>query len=124
MPNRQKQYGGFLMAEISVALAILGLLLAGLAITLNGFARFNKYQLARQHCTAAAQAQLDNVALRGKPLEKEEVERLWPEVAVSFEEKSGEGQWQGLRLLEVEAVRKLGERQVRVKLQRYAEGEE
>jgi hypothetical protein len=120
MPNRQKQSGGFLIVEIGVALVALGLLLAGLAISLSGFARYNKYQLAKQHCTAAAQAQLDSVAVRGRPLEKEEVERLWPEVTVSFEERRGEGQWQGLRLLEVEAVRKLGEQKVRVKLQRYA----
>ncbi len=120
MPNKQGQYSGFMIVETGVALAALGLLLAGLAISLSGFARYNKYQLARQQCTAAAQAQLDSAAVRGRPLEKEEVERLWPETAVSFEERGGEGQWQGLKLLEAEAVTKLGERQVRVKLQRYA----
>jgi type II secretory pathway pseudopilin PulG len=44
-----KKYRGFLMTEIIVALSLLGLLLAGLALSLSGLARFNRYQLVRRN---------------------------------------------------------------------------
>jgi len=54
------KYSGFLLTETIVAMSLLGLLLAGLALSLHGLAKFNRYQLIRQRCIAAAQSQLDH----------------------------------------------------------------
>jgi len=124
MANSRSRHRGFLVIELIVGLSILALLLGGLAYTLNGFAAFNRRQLVRQQCTAAAQAQLDSIAVTGKPLEKEELETLWPGIAVSLAQSAGAGQWQGLRLVEVEAAEKKGAHRVRVKLQRYTATQE
>jgi hypothetical protein len=110
---------GFLLTEVVVAVGVLALLMAGFAMCLHEFAAFNRYQLARQHCTAAAQAQLDSIWATGSPLDEEQSKRLWPDVVVSLREGVGSGQWRGTKLVEAEAVERIGERAVRVKLQRY-----
>jgi len=91
------------MTEIIIALSVLGLLLAGLGVSLAGFARFNRYQLTRQQCIAAAQAQLESIAATGQPIPGEDLTRLWPALTVSIRQTPGAGQWQGLTLVEVTA---------------------
>jgi type II secretory pathway pseudopilin PulG len=112
-------YKGFLMTEVIVALSLLGLLLAGLALSLNGIARFNRYQLVRQQCIAAAQAQIDCIAATGEPIGDEQSERLWPKLSVSVKRSPGTGQWQAMELLEVTARGKSYHRNVQIRLSRY-----
>lgn len=105
--------------ELYVAMFLLGALLIAFALALNGFARFNRFQLVRQQCTAAAQAQLDNIATTGKPIAEEDFQRLWPKLGVSIKHSDGTGQWQGLNLVEVETSGISFNQNVKVRLSRY-----
>jgi type II secretory pathway pseudopilin PulG len=108
-----------MITEIVVSLSLLALLMTGLAVSLHQFADFNRYQLARQHCVAAAHAQLDSIAVTGSPLSSDQLNKLWPDVVVHIRDGVCSGQWKGTRRLEVEAVKMLGQRPVRIELQRY-----
>ncbi len=123
--SETRKNGGFLFTELIVSLSIIGLILACLGTSLIGFGRFNHYQLTRQHCTAAAQAQLDSIAVTGKEIDEENFNRLWPKVDVSIDVLDGTGQWQGLKLIKVKSKANSFNRVVKVELSRYlpAEGE-
>lgn len=119
MSDKSKKISGFLLSEVMVALTILGILLAGFALSLHGFAKFNHYQLVRQRCIAAAQAQIDSIAATGKQIRDEDFKRLWPKLSVSIKTSAGTGQWQGTNLVEVTASGKSFRNEVEVKLSRY-----
>ena len=119
MLNKKKKYNGFLLIELTVAIFILGALVIAFALSLNGYARFNRVQLVRQQCTAAAQAQLDSIATTGNPIPDEDFQRLWPKLGFSIKQSDGTGQWQGLNLVEVEANGMSFSQPVKVKLSRY-----
>jgi len=106
---------GFFMAEMITATVLLGLIVAGLAVSANGFSKFNQYQWACQRCTAAALAQLESVTAAGIVIEPQELTRLWPEVNVSVERKPADTPWDSLELVQVAAA----SRQVTVRLARY-----
>ena len=119
MSDKKKKYGGFTLIEIMVGLAVLGMVLVGLALSLNGFAKFNRYQWMRQHCIAAAQAELDSIAVTGEAIREEDFVRLWPNLTVSIKESAGAGQWEGMKLVEVKASGKSFSKEVKVQLCRY-----
>lgn len=60
----KRKYKGFLWVEMVVSLTVLSILLVGLAVSLGGFRRFNRYQLIRQRCTAAVAAQSSSTRVR------------------------------------------------------------
>jgi type II secretory pathway pseudopilin PulG len=113
------KYRGFLMTEVIVAISLLGLILAGLALSLSGLARFNRYQLVRQRCIAAAEAQIDSVAATGKPVADDEFKQLWPKVTVSVKRSPGTGQWRDMELVEVTTNGISYHKEVKIKLARY-----
>jgi type II secretory pathway pseudopilin PulG len=117
--TRTKKRAGFLASELTVALSVLAVLLTCFALSLHGFAKFNRYQLIRQRCIAAAQAQLDSITATGKPITEDDIKRLWPTLNVSIERSAGIGQWQGMELIEVTAKGKSFRNKVQVKLSRY-----
>ena len=119
MSDKNKKYGGFLFTEVIVALTILGILLIGLALSLDAFRRFNHYQLVKQRCIAAAQAQLDSIAATGESIRDEDFKRLWPKLSVSIKESAGTGQWEGMKLVKVTARGNSFDKEVKVKLSRY-----
>ena len=119
MLKKKKKYNGFLLIEFTVAIFVLGALIIAFALSLNGYARFNRVQLVRQQCTAAAQAQLDSIATTGNPIPDEYFQRLWPKLGFSIKQSDGTGQWQGLNLVEVEANGMSFSQPVKVKLSRY-----
>jgi type II secretory pathway pseudopilin PulG len=112
--NRIRQRG-FLTAELLTAMALLAVIIAGLAVSMSGFSAFNYRQWARQRCTAAALAQLDSLTATGRPVEPQELRRLWPEVELSMSRTPAGRPWDGLELVEVTAVA----RPVTVRLTRY-----
>ena len=124
MSRKKIRYGGFLMTEIIVALTVMAMLLAGLAFSMNGMAKFNRYQLVRQQCIAAAQGQIDSLTATGKPIEDEDFHRIWPELSVSIEKSAGEGQWQAAQLVEVTASGKSFRKEVKIELSRYISRDE
>jgi hypothetical protein len=93
--------------------------MVGFALSLHAFVKFNRYQLVRQRCIAAAQAQLDSLSVTGKPIPQEDVMRLWPGLTVSVHESRGTGQWQGTRLARVTAAGTSFRKEVTVSLSRY-----
>jgi type II secretory pathway pseudopilin PulG len=121
---KNRKYGGFLLAEMIVAFTVLGMLIAGLALSLHAFAKFNHYQLLRQQCIAATQAQLDSIAATGKLIPDEDFSRLWPRLSVSMEKTPGAGQWQGTKLAEVTVSGKSFRKEVKIQLSRYIPGDE
>ena len=124
MSVKNKKYGGFFITEIVVALSILAILLVGLALSLYGIAKFNRYQLVRQRCIAAAQAELDSITATGTPIGDEDFKRLWPKLTVSIKRSPGTGQWQGLKLIEVTANGMSFSKEVKVQLARYVLADE
>ena len=119
MSGNKKNNDGFLVAEMTVALTVLGAVLVGFALSLHTFAKFNRYQLERQRCIAAAQAQLDSITATGKPIPAEDFERLWPRLTVSIKNSAGTGQWEGIQLVEVTTKGKSFRNEVNVRLSRY-----
>jgi len=119
MTRKKRRYSGFLFAEIAVGLTVMAMLLAGVAFSLNGTAKFNHYQLVRQKCIAAAQAELDSLTATGKPIEDEDFKRIWPQLSVSIEKSAGQGQWQSTQLVKVTTSGKYLRKQVTIELSRY-----
>lgn len=119
MSGMKNKYAGFTMAEIVVALAVLAMVVAGLALSLRTFAKLNRWQWMRQHCIAAAQAQLDSIAVTGEAIRDEDFKRLWPNLSVSIKETAGAGQWEGMKLVEVTANGRTLGKKVQVQLCRY-----
>ncbi len=119
MSDRNKKYRGFLLTELVVSLVVLGFILTCLALSLNGFRKFNHYQLVRQRCIAAAQAELDSIAVTGREISEEDFKRLWPSLSVSVEKTAGTGQWKGLELVSVKAKARSFNNNVEVELTRY-----
>ncbi|MHC4457740.1 MAG: hypothetical protein ACYS0I_11775 [Planctomycetota bacterium] len=93
--------------------------MAGLGLSLRGFARFNRYQLLRQRCIAAAQAQLDSISAVGEPIRDADFNRLWPEISVFIQQLPATGQWEGMKLVKVETGANFFGREVKVRLCRY-----
>ena len=119
MIRNKRRFGGFLFAEIAVSLTVMAMLLAGIAFSLNGIAKFNHYQLVKQQCIAGAQAQLDSLTATGKQVEDEDFKRIWPQLSVSIEKSGGQGQWQGTQLVKVKTTGKYLRKQVTIELSRY-----
>ncbi len=114
-----KKYKGYLIMELAVGLTTLGILVIGLALSLNGFVKLNRFQLTRQQCIAAAQAQLDSIAATGEPVPDEDFKRLWPKLDISIEEAPGTGQWQAMKLVTVTAKGKSFRKDVTISMSRY-----
>jgi type II secretory pathway pseudopilin PulG len=121
LSSKTRRAGGFLLTELIVSITVVGLILLGLSLSMGGAARFNRYEWSRQQCIAAAQAQIDSLTATGQPLSDEQIERLWPKIAVTVNRCAGEGQWSGLDLLEVTATVKVGSLPAKVRLARYVQ---
>jgi hypothetical protein len=124
MSRNKRRFGGFIFAEIAVSLTVMAMLLAGVAFSLNGIAKFNHYQLVRQQCIAAAQAELDSLTATGNQIEDEDFSRIWPQLSVSIEKTAGQGQWQGIQLVKVTTAGKYLRKQVTIELSRYISRDE
>ncbi|MHC4758616.1 MAG: hypothetical protein ACYTE8_08160, partial [Planctomycetota bacterium] len=105
--------------ELAVTLGLMGIILTCLSISLISFQRFNDYQLTRQKCIAAAQAQLESMALSGTKLDDGTLKRLWPKVSIEVEKSPAAGQWQGLELIKVTADSHSFNKDVKIELSRY-----
>ena len=110
---------GFSMIELMMALAILGILMVAMAVTLFGVRRFHQVLWFRQQCTAAAQAQIDSLTATGLAIEPNRIATLWPGMKVETQVRPGQGPWQGLDLIEATASVPTGRRIVTIRLARY-----
>ena len=117
--RRKIKNNGYLLAEMTIALAVLGTIMVCMALGLKTFGNFNRYQFARQRCISAAQAQLDSIAATGNPISQEDNERLWPKTTIEIEQSDGSGQWEGLKLIKVKAITKSLRKDVIIEMARY-----
>ena len=124
MTVKTAKNNGWAVTELIVSIGILGVIMGGLYMSMNTFRVFNKYQLLRQRCVAAAQAQLEGIAATGEKISDEDNERLWPDVEISVAQKDGSGDWQGLRLITVTARNARLKKTVSVQLSRYLPAEQ
>lgn len=122
--RRKIRNNGYLFTELLVSIIVLGTILACLAMTMKTFRTFNLYQLTRQKCIAAAQAQLDSIAATGETINEDDFNRLWPRTTVQISKTNGSGQWEGLVLVRAKATAKAGRKDVSVELARYFEKQE
>jgi type II secretory pathway pseudopilin PulG len=117
--SKNTRHNGFLMTELMVAMIVLGIILLCLALSLRAFGQINNYQLTRQQCISAAQAELDSIAVTGRPLDEQDLKRLWPKMSVEIKQLDGVNQWQGLKLIKVKAAAKAGGKDVSIELAGY-----
>ena len=117
--SKRNKHNGFLLTELIVALAVLVIILSCLAMALKIFRNINQYQLTRQRCISAAQAQLDCIAVTGKEISDEDFKRLWPKMSVEIKQSDGIDQWQGLKLIKVKAAAQVDNKMVSVEMARY-----
>ena len=111
---------GFGLAELIVAMGVLGLLLTLLGASLYQTRKFSHAQWTRQHCIAAAQAKLDSLEAE-QPLTEAEARRLWPRIELAASHTAGQGPWQGLTLVTVVASSQSYRHPIQVTLSRYME---
>lgn len=111
--------GGWMLVEIVVSLAVLGILVTTLAVAQSAAGRFNKNILSRRRCLSAGQAQLDSIVATGGPIAEADLKRLWPGVRVELRKEPGKGDWAGLTRFEVTATAAAGEKNIKVTLCRY-----
>ncbi len=119
MSRTNIKFTGFTIAEVLVALVVLGMVVSGLALSLRTFAKLNRCQWMKQRCIAAAQAQLDSIAVTGQAISDEDFRRIWPNLTVSIKESAGTGQWEGMKLVRVTANGRTFGKEVKVQLCRY-----
>jgi hypothetical protein len=117
--SKNIKHSGFLLTELITALAVLVVILSCMALALKVFRKVNQYQLARQRCVSAAQAQLDCIAVTGEPISEKDFKRLWPKMNVEIEQSDGIERWQGLKLIKVKATTKADNKRVSVELAGY-----
>jgi type II secretory pathway pseudopilin PulG len=110
---------GFMMTELIVSMTVLGMLLIMFAISLDGFKRLNSYNLVRQRCVSAAQANLDSIEATGAAVDDRDMKRLWPDVSIKIDESEGQGQWKDLKLVTVTATAPSNAKKVDICLSRY-----
>jgi len=114
-----RRFRGAIFIELAFSLATLSILIAGLAVSIDGFGRFNHYQHVRRQCTAAARAQLDSITATGKRLDAALAEELWPDVVCELSTAEGKGPWQGLTRVDVSATAPSYNRTVTLHYGRY-----
>ena len=119
MSGTLRKYKGIFLVEIIVGFSVLAMLMLCLGISLYGFAKFNLYQLVRQQCIAAAQAQLDSINATGNPVSEDEFKRLWPKIDVTIEQSEGTSQWTGLTLVRAKTKGMSYSTPVNIELSRY-----
>jgi len=115
----RRRNNGWLTIEIITAIGVLSIIFFGFIKTMSATGRLNRLLLARQQCTAAAQAQLDCIEATGEKLNPEDIARLWPRLEVRTETSAGQGDWKGLRLIKVTAINKSLHKEIKVQLCRY-----
>lgn len=108
-----------MLIEVVVSITLLGMILGGLSLTQRATRGHNAIQLARQHCIAAGEAQLDRLAACGLAMDPAQVESLWPGVRTQLAVAEGQGTWQGLKLVTVQATTRVQSRTVSEALSRY-----
>lgn len=118
MIHRKKQTGS-LSIELMVAIGIMTILLSTLAGMGFGFKQISDHHWARHTMLAAGQAQMDALVTTGKPIDEKTFKRIWPKVQYTLQVSDGEGQWQGLKRIELHLSSSVHQKTTKTSLTRY-----
>ena len=118
---KKNRHKGFMLTELIVVLIALTAILVSFSVLLSHVRDFGKYNLIRQHCIQAANAQLDNITATSKPLTDEKIKSLWDKVATEIEITDGQGQWGGLKLVKVKSTSFFRKKEITIELARYVQ---
>ena len=116
---KRRKTNGWAATEVVVSIGILVLLFVVLEASMSTARKFNKYQLVKQQCIAAGQAQLDSIAATGEAISEGDFERLWLGIKFDIIQSPGSGQWEGMRLIKVTTVGRSVNRTKDVKAELY-----
>jgi type II secretory pathway pseudopilin PulG len=119
MMKTHRKQKGMLSVELVVAISVLATILTVLVTLGASFGKLNNNLWARHICRNAGQAQMDSIAVTGKPIEDAVFEKLWPDVTCQLETSDGDGQWQGLQRIDLTLSKKVKQKDVQVQLTRY-----
>lgn len=115
----QTKYRGALSVEMVVAIGILATIIGVVAALNFSFGKLNRHLWAKHTCYAAGQAQMDAIAMTGKPITQEKFEALWPNVTCQVETTDGTGPWKGLTEVKLSLTAKVKKKDVHVQMTRY-----
>jgi len=105
--------------EMIVAIGLMLTFIGVIAAIGGSISKLNRNSWQRHTCLAAAQAQMDALAVLGHPIDSAEFERLWPRVKYSIRKTDGQGQWQGLEKVVVQVSSDSGGKTVTLSLTQY-----
>jgi len=119
MIKKHRKHKGMLSAELVIAIGVLATIISILAALGNSFGKLNSALWAQHTCYAAGQAQMDAIAVTGKPIEQKKFESLWPNVTCQVETADGAGQWLGLTQVKLSLSARAKKKTVLVQMTRY-----
>ena len=119
MKSNSRNAGAMIMTDIIVTITVLVMLFIGFGYAMSACRAYNRHNMARQRCMSACRAQMDSIAVRGKPIDPDTVKRLWEEIDLEVDTISGRGQWHGLDMIKITASSKVGTKKVTVSIERY-----
>ena len=117
--NTQRKQKGLLSVELVVAISVLATVIGVLVTLEHSFGKLNNKLWAKHICRNAGQAQMDSIAVIGKPIEDAAFEKLWPGVTFQLKTSDGDGQWRGLQRIDLTLSKKVKQKDVQVQLTRY-----
>lgn len=115
----RKTHGGWLTAEMMVAVGLMAILISVLATLGSTFKKNNDPRWVQQTLAAAGQAQMDAMTTTGKPIDDNQFHTLWPTVTCKIKTANGLGQWTGLRKVQLHLTAEKRGKIVRTDLIRY-----
>lgn len=119
MMKNHRKHKGMLSVEFVVAISVLATMIGVLAALGLSFGKLNNRLWAKHTCCNAGQAQMDAIAVTGKPIDPATFQKLWPGVTCQIENSKGTGQWQGLERIDLTLSKKVKQKDVQVRLTRY-----
>ena len=108
-----------LSVEVAVAISVLLTIVGVIAAMNDSFGKLNNHLWAQHTCNAAAQAQMDSIAVTGEPIEPAKFALLWPSVTCQIQTADGTGQWQGMTEVRLFLSRTVGKKEIHVAARRY-----
>ena len=117
--KKHKKHKGMLSIEFVVAISVLATIIGVLAALGLSFGKLNNCLWAKHTCCNAGQAQMDAIAVTGKPIDPATFQKLWPGVSCTVETSDGGGQWQGLERIDLTLSKKVKQKEVQVRFTRY-----
>ena len=120
--TKMNKHKGLITVEFVVAIGVFAIIIGVLIAVGNSFGKLNNHLWARHTCYAAGQAQMDAIAVTGKPIDSANFESLWPDVTCRIETSDGTDQWQGLKQVQLSLSTRVKRKDIHIQMTRYLPG--